>query len=368
MLNRRTRRQRLILALLLLTGAALFTWAGSFLGDSGETVMAYSPFAGYGLPALDQPPSDYFTQEHDQYTSEETMVPFPLIGLGDIIFTPPLPPIEPTAVSRITLTEEYIQRLKSFDYLTHNIFLADRYTTLFPSDIDVPAFLQADLRLNMDVPGPQVLIFHTHSLEMFVDSNPLDLMDGVVGVGRALAEILTNVYGIETMHYTGQFDVLDGRPQRRGSYERMEPVILQLLADNPSIQMVIDLHRDGVRQGAGPFVTYVNGQRTARIMFFNGLSRQNRNGQITDVPWLPNPYQRENLNLSFQLQLAANELFPGFARRAYLREFRYSLHMMPMSMFVEVGNQYNTLQDAMLAMGPLAEIIAAVKLGGPPVY
>jgi len=106
---------------------------------------------------------------------------------------------------------------------------------------------------------------------------------------------------------------------------------------------------------------------TAQIMFFNGLSRQNRNGQAVNIDRLPNLYQRENLNFSFQLQLAANYLYPGFARRAYLREFRYSLHMRPMSMFVEVGNQYNTKQDAVNAMGPLAEVIAAVILGGPPV-
>ena len=192
-------------------------------------------------------------------------------------------------------------------------------------------------------------------------------MDSVLGVGRALAEALTNNYGIEVMHYMGQFDVVDGSPRRQGAYERMEPVILQILADNPSIQMVNDLHRDGVREGAGPFITYIDGNRTARIMFFNGLSRQNRNGQITAVPWLPNPYLRENLNLSFQLQLAANYLHPGFARRAYLREFRYSLHMMPMSMFVEVGNQYNTVDEALRAMKPLAEIVAAVILGGPPI-
>ena len=256
----------------------------------------------------------------------------------------------------------------SFDYLVSNIFLVDRYTALFPSDIDTYAFLQADLRIDMTAPGPQVLIFHTHSQERFVGCNPLDAMAGVIGVGRALAEILANEYGIETMHYMGQFDVVDGRPQRRGAYERMEPVIRQLLADNPSIQMVIDIHRDGVPEGRGPFITYIEGQRTARIMFFNGLSRQNRGGQITAVPWLPNPYQRENLNFSFQLQLAANYFYPGFARRAYLREFRYSLHMMPMSMFVEVGNQYNTQIEAINAMGPLAKIIAAVILGGPPIY
>jgi len=358
----RVRRHRLILGLLLITVAALFTWAQSFLTDTAEGAVVYSPFAEYTLPLSQERP----IEDHEPAYTEPPPPRFPLVRIEDIVFTPPLPPQEPAQVATTNLSDEYLQRLMSFDYLVNNIFLVDRDTALFPSDIDTYAFLQADLRIDISVPGPQVLIFHTHSRESFVDSNPLDPMDSVVGVGRALAEILTGTYGIETMHYTAQFDIVDGRPQRQGAYERMEPAIRQVLADNPSIQMVIDLHRDGVRDGAGPFITYVDGQRTARIMFFNGLSRQSRNGNITEVPWLPNPYQRENLNLSFQLQLAANQLYPGFARRVYLREFRYSLHMMPMSMFVEVGNQYNTLQEALRAMEPLAEIIAAVILGGPP--
>ena len=351
-------RQRLILGLLLLTGAALFLWAQAFLGATRKD-EGMLPF-GYGLPAA-------YLRPYDPYTPGAGPPSFPLIGLGDIIFTPPIPPPEPREPARVSLSEEYIRRLMSFDYLISNIFLVDRYTALFPTDIDTNAFLQADLRIDNTVPGPQVLIFHTHSQERFVGSNPLDPMSGVVGVGRALADILQETYGIKALHYTGQFDVVDGRPMRQGAYERMEPVIRQVLADNPSIQMVIDIHRDGVRDGAGPFITYIDGRRTARIMFFNGLSRQNRGGRITEVPWLPNPYLRENLNLSFQLQLAANQLYPGFARRVYLREFRYSLHMMPMSMFVEVGNQYNTLQEAVAAMAPLASIIAAVVLEGPPV-
>ena len=349
-------RHRMILGLLLLTGAALFMWAQSFLSVPADNISEPLPFMGY---CHDRLPEQY----------EDESIPANLIGIDDIIFTPPVlrGEHEPVYFSGLGLTYEYVQRLMSFDYLVNNIFLVDRYTALFPSDIDTYAFLREDLRIDTSAPGPQVLIFHTHSLERFVDSNPLDPMDGVVGVGRALAEILAGEYGIETMHYTGQFDVVEGRPQRQGAYERMEPVIRQVLLDNPSIQMVIDIHRDGVRQGAGPFITYIDGQRMARIMFFNGLSRQNRGGQITAVPWLPNPYLRENLNLSFQLQLAANQLFPGFARRAYLREFRYSLHMMPMSMFVEVGNQYNTKQEALDAMEPLARVIATVVLGGPPV-
>lgn len=350
---------RMILGLLLLTGAALFMWAQSFLYNASASEPLQS---GYDLPNAHQRPYYTYYQECCYYIPNH----FPLVGIDDIVFTPPAPPPEHREPFRPTITAAYIQRLMSFDYLVSNIFLVDRYTALFPSDIDTYAFLQSDLRIDTTVTGPQVLIFHTHSQERFVGSNPLDPMSGVVGVGRILADILEDTYGIRVLHNTDQFDVVDGRPRRQGSYERMEPVIRQVLADNPSIQMVLDLHRDGVRDGAGPFITYIDNQRTARIMFFNGLSRQNRGGQITAVPWLPNPYQRENLNFTFQLQLAANQLYPGFARRAYLREFRYSLHMMPMSMFVEVGNQYNTFPEAARAMEPLASIIATVILGGPP--
>jgi len=358
-------RQRLILGLLLIMGAALFTWAQDFLTNTAEGAVAYSPFAYYELPVEEERSHEFHPS--DLVTPAPSNERVPLIRLEDIIFTPPTPPLENAPVPPLSLSSNLIQNLMSFDYLTNNIFLVDRYTALFPSDIDTEEFLQRDLRIDTSVPGPQVLIFHTHSLERFIDSNPLDPMDGVFGLGRALSEYLANNYGIESIHHMGQFDVVDGRPQRQGAYERMEPVIMQVLEDNPSVQVVIDIHRDGVRQGAGPFITYVDGQRTARIMFFNGLSRQNRNGQITAVPWLPNPYLRDNLNLSFQLQLASNYLYPGFARRVYLREFRYSLHMTPKSIFVEVGNQYNTKDEALRAMEPLADIIAAVILGGPPV-
>ena len=263
---------------------------------------------------------------------------------------------------------EDIARLSCFDYLTRNIFLVDRYAKLFETDVNVAEFLAMCQRLDLsggqEAPsgGPQVLIFHAHSREMFADSDPYNLMTGVVGVGHYLAEILARDHGLEVKHYIRQFDVVDGRPLRDGAYERLEPVITQILADNPSIQLVIDLHRDGLEDHVPPPVTYINGQRTARIMFVNGLSRRYRNGVVTTMTHLPNPYQRENLAFTLHLQLAANQMYPGFARRAYLLPFRYSLHMAPKSILLEVGAQNNTLQEALNAMPHIANVIAAVVL------
>ncbi|MCL1882808.1 MAG: stage II sporulation protein P [Defluviitaleaceae bacterium] len=261
------------------------------------------------------------------------------------------------------LSYDYIAQLSDFNYLTRNIFLADPRTRFLESDVNVEKFLAKDFSIDTSVDGPQILIFHAHSMEMFADSNPADKMTGVVGVGRYLAEILETRYGVRVMHHTERFDMLNGIPQRPGSYERVEPAIRRILADNPSIQMVIDLHRDGVGPHVAPMVTYINGKRTAQIMLVNGLSRQYRRGEIIPLPWLPNPYQSENLAFSMNLQLAANNLYPGFARRIYLLEFRYSLHMAPQSILLEVGAQNNTLQEALNAMHPMANIIAAVVLG-----
>lgn len=348
--KRKAIKQRAVLSILIIIAAALFTLAGR-----------NNPLPQYNQGSLEisihpsgKAPGDINPKQN-------------IVGLDDIVFTPPSEvPINSANFSRPRLEPlslEYINQLLNFDYLISRIFLVDPETTLFQSDIHVEAFLAADLTIDTAVNGPQVLIFHTHSGEMFIDSNPDYPMSGIMGVGEHLAKILAETHGIETMHYKGRFDFFDGRPMRQGSYERMEPIIKQILADNPSIQVVIDMHRDGVGDHLPPFVTYVDGVRTAQIMFFNGLSRRIRNGEPEAVPWLPNPYQTENLNFSFRLQLAANQLHPGLARRIYLRAFRYSLHMAPLSTLVEVGNQHNTFQDAVNAMVPLAEIIAAVVLG-----
>jgi len=287
----------------------------------------------------------------------------PVMGLNDIIFTPPTEVTAMPAPREFSPPEtSYIQNLLDFSYLTNRIFLVDPETILLSTDIDVHSFLETDLTIDTTVEGPTVLIFHTHSTEMFTDSDPLDSMTGIMGVGRYLAQVLSERHGLEVLHHTGRFDIVDGTPRIRGSYERMEPAIRRILQENPSIQVVIDLHRDGVGAHSPAFTRYVDDKPTAQLMFFNGLSRQNINGQAVNIERLPNPYQRENLNFSFRMQLAANQMYPGLARRIYLRAYRYSLHMMPLSTLVEVGNQHNTLREAKNAMYPLADIIASVLL------
>ena len=137
------------------------------------------------------------------------------------------------------------------------------------------------------------------------------------------------------------------------------PVIQQILEENPSIEIVIDLHRDGVDDDTR-LVTEIDGKPTAKIMFFNGLSRTVESGELS---YLPNPYTGENLAFSFQLEYQAKQYFPEFTRCIYLKGYRYNLHLRPRSLLLEVGAQTNTLEEAMNAMEPFAYILNKVLQG-----
>ncbi|MBQ4347900.1 MAG: stage II sporulation protein P [Firmicutes bacterium] len=252
--------------------------------------------------------------------------------------------------------------LDSMEFLSKNYYITDSRTAMTKELFNAKEFLGADLKIDNETEGPKVLIFHTHSREGFADSDMfLGLSEGIVGVGAHLANILTEEYGIKTLHHIAQYDVVDGRGQILGAYERMEPDIKRVLRENPSIQLVIDMHRDGVPEDK-KFVTEIDGKPTARIMFFNGLSMLMEEGELKELDYLPNPNLKTNLALSFNLQLAGNTLYPGFCRKIYLNAYRYSLHLLPKTTLIEVGAQTNTKEEALNAMPPLAEMIASVVL------
>ena len=208
------------------------------------------------------------------------------------------------------------------------------------------------MRLKGGAENIQILIYHTHSQEGYADSTPGDPNSSVLALGERLTQLLRDQYGFNVLHHMGEYDVKD----RDNAYSYAGPALEQILAENPSIEVVIDLHRDGVPETAH-LVSEVNGKQTAQIMFFNGLSRTTANGNIAH---LANPNLADNLAFSFQMKLAAEEYYPGFARATYLKGYRYNLHYRPKSLLVEVGAQTNTLEEAMNAMEPLADILHKV--------
>ncbi len=251
-----------------------------------------------------------------------------------------------------------IEKLRDFDYLLGTFYTVDSSTMIGPEQLNADDLLGRNMKIDTGTEGPKILVFHTHSQEEFADSTPGDPNTSIIGIGEYLTQLL-NAKGIPTLHDTGVYDIINGQLDLSNAYENAEASIRPILEANPTVEVVIDLHRDGVAEGTH-LVTDVGGKPTARIMYFNGLSRTRTNG---DIDYLYNPYIQDNLAFSLQMQLASERMYPGFARHIYLRGYRYNLHLMPKSLLIEAGAQTNTVGEMRNAMEVLAETLHQVLVG-----
>ena len=242
------------------------------------------------------------------------------------------------------------------DYLMNHFFIVDEGTTADAVQLNAASFLQEDFSLKKDQNVPQILIYHSHSQEAFADSREGMEEDTILGVGDYLTEILTEQYEYQVLHVREAFDMKSGELDRSKAYDYAREYLEPVLAENENIQVVIDLHRDGVPEDR-KLVTEINGKPTAQILFYNGLSYTNQSGSLG---YLPNPYIQDNLAFSFQLEYEAAEYYPDFYRGIYLAGYRYNLHMRPRSILLEAGAQTNTVQEVKNAMEPFADILNRV--------
>ncbi len=245
--------------------------------------------------------------------------------------------------------------LTEYDDIISAFYAVDKTTSITDSQLNLESLLGKDMKMKASADMPQILIYHTHSQEAFADSIPGDESTTVVGAGERLAQVLREEYGYNVIHHTGKYDV----ESRDYAYANALPAVEQILAENPTIEVVIDLHRDAMPVGRR-LVIDLQGRPTAQFMFFNGLSRSRQKG---DISHLENPYTDDNLAFSFQAQTACNEYYPGIARRIYLKAFRYNMHLRPKSLLIELGAQNNTVEEIMNACDPLAHVISIVLEG-----
>ena len=263
------------------------------------------------------------------------------------------------------------EQLQNKDFLLSKIFVVDSNTSMTDEELNISNLLDKDLSVkglkdwnggendNEKKEGKKdckILIYHTHASESFADSEAGKQEDTIVGVGSYLTEILENEYGIPVYHDTTAYDVIDGVLDRNEAYQNAYHSVSKILEENPSIEVVIDLHRDGVNEDVH-LVTDINGKKTAKVMFLNGVSRSNMNGEIE---YLRNPNKLDNLAFSFQMYLTGKEHYGDYVRKIYVKSLRFNLHLMPRAALIEVGAQNNTLEEEKNAMEPLAAILNQV--------
>ena len=250
-------------------------------------------------------------------------------------------------------------RLADYDFLLNNFYIVDENTDASAANLNAAQFLAEDFSLSHGPLEPQILIYHSHSQETFADSREGEESDTIVGVGDYLTSLLTEKYGYQVMHIKEAFDMMSGELDRNKAYDYACDYVEKVLEENPSVEVVIDLHREGVDEDRR-LVTEINWKTTAQILFYNGLSYTNTQGQ---VDYLPNPYIPDNLAFSFQLEYQAALYYPDFYRGIYLAGLRYNLHLRKRSLLLEAGAQTNTVQEVKNAMEPFADILNRVLKG-----
>lgn len=256
-------------------------------------------------------------------------------------------------VSGISYTME---QLSDFDFLVSNCYSIASSTSISPDELNANTLLNMDMTVDLSGEDYKVLIYHTHGSETYADSREGVIEDTVIGVGDELTRVLEEEYGIRVYHDRTIYDKVDGVLDTNYAYDLSGQGIDAALEQYPSIRVVIDIHRDGVKEDVH-LVENVNGKPTAQIMFVNGISRLNKHG---DVDYLYNPYIQQNLAFSMQLHVMGRALYGTLFRKNYVSGYRYNMHKIPQMALVEVGAQTNTVEEAKNAMGPLGEAIYRV--------
>lgn len=249
-------------------------------------------------------------------------------------------------------------QLSNFDFIKR-FYTVTSITSLTADIFNPQVLLDKNLSMVQDNSKPQILIFHTHSQETFIDSKDSSENMSIVGVGSYLEKLLEEKYGYNVIHDKSVYDYIDGKLDRSKAYTYAEEGIRKILNENPSIEVVIDLHRDGVNENT-KLITDIDRKKVAKVMLFNGISYSKMNGNIT---YLNNPNREENLAMSLQMKLLGEAYYPEYFRNNYINAYRYCLHLRGKSILVEAGAQTNTFEEVKNAMEPLADILNKVFKG-----
>lgn len=225
---------------------------------------------------------------------------------------------------------------------------------------DVQALLEQPLTWNLQGAEPKVLILHTHATESYTKNGEaytesaayrtLDENYNMLSVGEAVAQILSG-HGISVIHDRELHDY----PAYDGSYNHARESIRYYLDKYPTIQLVLDLHRDasGDLNNQQRSVVEVDGQDCAQLMLVMG----------SDGAGLSHPHWQENLALGLKLQAVLERQVPGITRPLTLRGQRFNQDLSPGAVLVEVGTAGNSHGEALLAARMLAEAVIALAGG-----
>ena len=230
--------------------------------------------------------------------------------------------------------------------------------------VDGADLITNPLQWDLTIAEPTVLILHTHATESYTRASgekyretsafrTLNESYNMISVGEHLASLL-QAGGINVLHDRTIHDY----PSYNGSYNNARKTITKYLKEHPSICLVLDLHRDASSDLNNQMRTKatVNGKSSAQLMFVVG----------TNGTGLKHPDWKENLSLALKLQVQAERNAPGICRNINLRAQRFNQDLCVGALLVEVGAAGNSRQEALTAVGVLAQSIIDLRAGAQP--
>lgn len=222
---------------------------------------------------------------------------------------------------------------------------------------DLQALLASGLALDLTGDAPTVLIVHTHTTECYTGASDtvesyrsLNQEENMLAIGDEVARVL-ELGGITVIHDRTVHDY----PDYNSSYTAARATIRDYLERYPTIELVLDLHRDAVSTTSGQYATAatVGGQPSAQLMMVVG----------TDAGGLNHPGWQDNLALALKLCVLLEQENPGICRPVSLRSQRFNMDLSAGSLLVEVGAAGNTQEEALIAANALARAILALRNG-----
>lgn len=203
---------------------------------------------------------------------------------------------------------------------------------------------------------PQALIVHTHTSECYLSeakdyytendvTRSNDTSINVVAVGEKIAQKLNNA-GFKTLHDTTVHDAV-----YTGSYSRSAQTIKKHLSENPTIKLVIDVHRDSISGNDARVkpVTTIQGRKSAQVMLVmccgEGIDDFNN--------W------RDNLKFALKYQQTMEVMYPGLARSMHYLSYKYNQNLSTPSILLEVGTDANSVEEALTGADFAANALVA---------
>lgn len=204
----------------------------------------------------------------------------------------------------------------------------------------------------MNEKEPVVYIYHSHNIESFIPELPGQQMysetKNVTLVGKELSRALKEM-DINSIH--DETDI-DGILKQRGlyfqdSYKVSRENLQKVLAENDSIRMVFDIHRDSTKRRESTIE--IKGKEYAKIKFV--VSKTNSNFET-------------NKTFATQLHEQLEKLYPGLSIGVIEKEGNppntYNQDLHDNSVLLEVGGIDNTLEETYRTIDVFAQVLKGI--------